>query len=397
MRTSITGFILRVLVPMGTAGFAGHFLVHGESRNLQMESTARMGRTASALLSGEMSLRTEALALDAPVIPQPDTTSPLMRAALAGDTLAALGTAPDGVTLSLALAEAAGDSTRIRASTVPFSIQSLGLFRTRTGRGVALYLRERKALSTPEDFGPRTLPNTGAAGTDTLPTLPQGSGIFPLSPTGTTPSPARLLVAPMVSQVSPLPLGRTGLIILGTWILGGLAWFLLLRSSPASPGALRLLPVTGIPLLALWLLLGFQAREVDREARALLRGDMVRILAILKDGGNFLPMETIPEVTDFQVFREKNGEILATTLPPGPLQAGLLRAPLPPPTHPALGRVDTGGSETLYAALLEAPEQGLFLTAPVDPRGTRRLHLLMALLGGLASLVAMTFLGHARK
>lgn len=392
MRDSLTPYLFLVLLPVTLAGVMGHYLTTRESQALSRESTARLGRTGAALLAGEMGAQTRTLAREASLLTDPDPASPLIRAALLGDTVAALGASSGQVTLSLALAEESGDSLQVRATSAPFPAKAMDLFSSRTGQGAALYLRGRKARGAPVDFGAASLPGRDNPASGTGTPLPPGSVVLPLAAPGATTSPAQLLVAPLSPPERGLPLWQTGAILLLALTLCGAAWVLLSGKGRGPGGWAALISLTGLPLLLLWLLLGQMNRVMEAEAQEILRGDMVRVLALLKDAGSFLAPEEVPETSGFQLLRKRSGEVLFTTLPPGPTLTALIRIPLPPPAFPTLGKVGAGNAAVVYAIFREGPGQGLLLAAP-DPAGElREYRLLLAVLGGVASLLALGFL-----
>ena len=392
MRDSFTPYLLWVLLPVTLAGAMGHYLTARESQALGRESSVRLGRTGAALLAGEMGIQTRALARDASLLTDPDPGSPLIRAALSGDTVVALGTSGGQITLSLALAEESGDSLRVRGASSPFPAEAMDLFSARTGRGAALYLRGRKARGAPADFGAASLPGRENPASGPGASLPPGSVLLPLAAPGALTSPAQLLVAPLSPPSRGFPLWQSGATLLLALTLGGVARVLLSRGRKGPGRRTTLLSLTGLPLLLLWLLLVQMNRVLEAEAQELLRGDIVRVLALLKDGGSFLAPGELPETSGFHFLRKRSGEVVATTRPPGPTLTALLRLPLPPPAFPILGKVEAGNAAVVYGIFREGPGRGILLAAP-DPAGkVNGFRLLLAGLGGVASILVLVFL-----
>lgn len=397
MRDSFTRYVLWVLLPLGLAGVTGHYLSLTENRALARESATRLGRTGVALLAGEMGKQAAALTREATLLTNPDPASPLIRAAMKGDTVAALGTSSGELTLSLALAQGTGDSLQIRATTTPFPGQALDLFHTRTGRGIALYLRGRKARAAPVDFGGEALPGISPAGQEIQEGIPAGGVLLPLLEPDAGSSPARILVGPPGAAGAEPRLWPTLLAVFLAWAMGGFTWRLLSPRRTGGGRVLVLLSVTGVPLLVLWLLLGYLGSQVEGRADELLRGDMVRVLAILKDAGGLLSLEEVPGTSGFHVLRKGGEEVLASTHPPGPTLAALVKLPLPAPAFPTLGKMEADGSRLVYAVMREAPGQGLLLSAPDTEEGLAGFRLLMGGSGGVASLLALGFLVAASR
>ena len=122
MRTSFRAYLIGVLLPVGLAT-----VIFGE----------------------EMGQQTAELATTAPLLESPDPSTPILSAALQGDTVAALGLAGPDLVLSVALAvgeEPGGGgqpspTLQLRAVTRLFPARSLKRFHGRTGLQVALFLR----------------------------------------------------------------------------------------------------------------------------------------------------------------------------------------------------------------------------------------------------------------
>lgn len=382
---------LWVLLPVGLAGFAGHLISNLEGEAIADESTARLGRLGASLLRGEMGYRSASLSREAGAVTDPDLRSPLIRAALDGDTVAALGTSSGELTLSLALTRSAGDSLELRAITAPFAAETLDLLRARAGLRTALYLRERKARGSPEDFGPARLPE------DAQGSALQGSILLPLTGSGSGPSPARILVAPIAPRSSSFTLRRSLFLILLAWSAAGLLWLIPVRQRGSTRHRARRLTLIGVPLLLLWILLANQERTVAIDAGTLLRQDLVRVLAAIQDAGEFLSAEEIPAATGFLLVERSGGRVLNPDLPPG-LDAGMLLAiPVLESRTPTLGKIEDHGRQIVYAGLAGSTESELLLIAPEAGEGLESFRLLLAGLGGMASFLALGFLARYRK
>lgn len=383
MRISPLSYLLWVLLPVGAGVLLSHQLATRETESLAHASTSRIGRLATRLFSEEMGIRAGELVREAPILTNPDPSSPMIQAAQRGDTVAALGSSSGELTLSVALAEGSPDSLQLRATTALFLPTTLDLVRSRTGFGIALYLRGNRAAGAPRDFGPE-----GIGGL-----APLGSALFPLASSGSVASPAQLLVGPTQTPEAGWRSWRGWLTLLVAWGLGLLAWLILAPKGKGDTGPnLPLLILTGLPLIVLWVSLFWMGERVETGAEELQRGDMVRVLALLKDGTVPLSPEDLTESTGFNLLRGEGGEMGAATLPPGPMVEELLALPLPPPTFPALGILEAEGEEVVYANLREGPGRTLTLVAS-SPRGTlRNLRLILAGVGGGASLLSLGFL-----
>lgn len=387
-------YLLWVLLPVGAGVLLSQHLATRETESITQASTSRIGNLAAHLFSEEMGVRAGELAQEAPILTNPDPSSPLIQAAQRADTVVALGTSSGELTLSLALLEGSGDSLRIRATTAPFHPTTLGLVRSRTGFGIALYLRGIRAISAPQDFGPERIQEPGTPPPSPSPgALQPGSAFFPLASSGKVASPAQLLVGPSRTLELGTKPWHGVLVILLAWGLGLLAWFILPPKGMEERGPnFRLLTLTGLPLIVLWASLLWTGNRVEAGAEELQREDMVRVLALMKGGVIPLSPEEITGSTGFQLLRSEEGEIVESTLSPGPMADRLMALPIPAPTFPSLGVLEEEGQEVVYANLWEGPGRSLSLVAPT-PRGSLlRLRLVLAALGGGASLLSLGFL-----
>ena len=97
------------------------------------------------------------------------------------------------------------------------------------------------------------------------------------------------------------------------WGLGLLAWLVFAPRGKSNTGPkLPILILSGLPLLVLWLSLFRVGERVETEADELLRGDLVRVLALLKDGATPLSPEDLAESTAFDLLRGHGGEMEAS-------------------------------------------------------------------------------------
>lgn len=388
MRPFQRQYLLWTLLPAVACAFLGEDLARREHRSLSAASTARIGVLASHLFTAEMGARAGELALEAPVLTGSTLESPLLQAASRGDTLAALGSYSGTLTLSVALAEGEGDALRIRATTAPFPTRTPLLIASRTGCSVALYLKGQRIISTSQDFGPEEL-----GGLEAPPSLPPESTLIPLASSGNPEAPAQLLVGSPrgVSRAAPFPL----------WIpilLAAIGFAGLVRlvpspdpsvGSPLRPG---LLILNWLPPALLWiLLLGICAR-VGRGAEDLLRKDMVRILAVMRDAELPVSPHALVELTGFRVIRGAGGRLLENTVEDSALVDRILALPLPPPTFPVLDHIQAGKGEFTYAHMREGSGATLSLVASSATVGLGRLRLFLSALGGVASLGSLVSL-----
>jgi hypothetical protein len=389
MKNSPLPYLLWVLLPVGIGVLLSQQLATRETELQRQASTSRIGKLAARLLSEEMGIQAAELAREAPILTNPDPSSPMIQAAQRGDTLAGIGSSSGELTLSVALAEGSPDSLQLRGTTALFLPTTLDLVRSRTGFGIALYLRGNRAAGAPEDFGPDEMGTPASHST---------SALFPLAASGSVASPAQLLVGPTQTPEAGWRPWRGWLTLLLAWGLGLLAWLVLPPRGKSDTGPnLRILILSGLPLLVLWLSLFRVGERVETEADELLRGDLVRVLALLKDGTIPLSPEDLAESTAFDLLRGHEGEMEASTLPPGSMVEELLALPPPPPTFPTLGIMEAEGEEVVYANLREGPGQTLTLVAASPGGALRNLRLILAGIGGGASLLSLGFLFGASR
>ena len=91
MRDSLLRYLLWVLLPVGIGILLSQQLATRETELQDQASTSRIGKLAARLFSEEMGIRAGELALEAPILTNPDPSSPMIQAAQRGDTVAAIG------------------------------------------------------------------------------------------------------------------------------------------------------------------------------------------------------------------------------------------------------------------------------------------------------------------
>jgi hypothetical protein len=393
MRPIQRQYLLWTLLPCVACAFLGEELARREGQALSAASTARIAALAGHLFTEEMGAKAGELALEAPVLTDSTLDSPILRAARRGDTLAALGSSSGTLTLSVALAEEEGESLRIRAITAPFPPRTPRLISSRTGGSVALYLRGQRIISTPKGFGPGELGELG----DPV-SLPPESILIPLASSGTPAAPAQLLVGSpeRVGRETPFPLWIP--ILLAAIAFAGLVRLVPSRAASAeSPVPSNLLVLNWLPPVLLWIVLLGIGAAVGREAEDLLRRDMVRVLAIMRDAELPLSPHALADLTGLRMIRGEEGRLLESTVQDSALVDRILALPLPPPTFPVLDRIQAGEGEITYAHMREGPGATLSLVAPSATGGMGRFRLLLAALGGVASLGSLLSLYRLRR
>jgi len=409
MRSKLFSYFLWVLLPVATAFGLGQTLIQRTYQLRNLESGERFGHLTAVFFLEQMSARATELSLDAPVLSDPDRSSSVIQAALRGDTVAGLGTNSGELTLSVALAEEEEDSpddspeVQIRATTQPFPPHFLTRLHGSVGYPGALYLRGQRVAEEPPGFGPEALPdgdsNLTAGSPDTLPTASGVGVLVPLGDALPSAAPIQLLIAPSLPALYLPPFWRgPGVLLLGVG-LGAFALLLLLRErEPKGPYRTNLLSLVAYvaPMGTLWLGLLGQGERVDLNSGDFSRGEMVRVMAMLREGGEKLGHEAIAQATGFGVTRILNEEV-ESTLDEGPLLSEIRGLPFPPSSLPTTGVVSEEVASFAFATVREAPEQRLILTRPSTEEPLRRVRLLLAGLGGAASLLGMMFLFRGRS
>ena len=405
MRSKFFSYFLWVLVPVATAFGLSQTLIQRTYQLRKLESGERFGRLTAVFFLEQMSARATELSLAAPILSDPDRSSSVIQAALRGDTVAALGTLSGELTLSVALVEQEADSpeVQIRAMTQPFPPHFLTRLHGSVGYPGALYLRGQRVTEEPPGFGPEALPDGGSNLTAGSPdTLPTASGVGVLVPLGDAlpaAAPLQLLIAPSLPALYTPPFWRgPGALLLGAG-LGIFVLLLLLRErEPNGPSRINLLSLVAYvtPMGTLWLGLLGQGEKVDLNRGDFSRGEMVRVMAMLREGGEKLGHEAIAQATGFGVTRIVNEEV-ESTLDEGPPLIEVRGLPLPPSSLPTTGVVSDELASFAFATVREGPEQRLILTRPSNEEPLRRVRLLLAGLGGAASLLGMMFLFRGRS
>ncbi len=400
MRRLILSYLLLILLPAGGALLAGGILTRKELNERRDESAFRFAGLGALLFRTEMGDAAGEMALRAPVLPDPDPSSPVARAALAGDTIAALGTDSEGLVLSVALGEPGeeGDSAslRLRAVTEAFRPQALALLRSRTGYGTALYLRNRRALAEPHGFGPPRLdiPVPAPPGqADPLVVTEAGRGILlPLDPGAPGAMPVQILVAVPPGVLEPEHRLPSVLLLTLALALGGgmLLWAGTIRASTrGSPPVLVRILAAALPMAALWFALLSCSGSTGDRIREFQKGEMIRVLALLKGNVRALDPLEVAMATGYQVTLARPGSDPLSSLPPGPFLDRVLEIPPPPPTFPTTGTVPASEEPTIFAALREGPGEVLFLTTPSESLRLRGFLTTLLGIGGVATLLAL--------
>ncbi len=413
MRSKLFSYFLWVLLPVATAFGLSQTLIQRTYQLRNLESGERFGHLTAVFFLDQMSARATELSLDAPILSDPDRSSSVIQAALRGDTVAGLGTNSGELTLSVALAEEVEGSpedspedspeVQIRATTQPFPPQFLTRLHGSVGYPGALYLRGQRVAEEPPGFGPEALPDGDSNLTAGSPnTLPTASGVGVLVPLGDalpSAAPIQLLIAPSLPALYLPPFWRgPGALLLGVG-LGVFALLMLLRERETKePSRTNLLSLVAYvaPVGTLWLGLLGQGEKVDLNSGDFSRGEMVRIMAMLREGGEELGYEVIAQATGFGVTRILNEDV-ESTLDEGPLLSEVRELPLPPSSLPTTGVVSEELASFAFATVREAPGQRLILTRPSNEEPLRRVRLLLAGLGGAASLLGMMFLFRGRS
>jgi hypothetical protein len=145
-------------------------------------------------------------------------------------------------------------------------------------------------------------------------------------------------------------------------------------------------------MVLLWVSLLGTGFRIGAEAEDSLREDLVRTLALLKEGEPPLSPEALLESTGFYLLRQEAGSVIEANIPERPIREGLMALPLPPPTFPSLGPLQGVDQEGVYAHLRVGSQGSIILLAPAIRVPQRRFMLLMGGLGGIASLLCLGYL-----
>ena len=249
MARRLLSYLIWVLVPAALAFGVARELEERVGGEQLQESGTRIGRLGQVLFMEEMAHQAGALARSAPVLPDPDQASPIIRAAQRGDTVAALGTSSGELVLSVALEEVAEGQPepRIRALTQPFKPLILSRIHGSVGYSGALYFRGHRVEADPEGFGPDSLSRQDLQHPISGPTpffTQAGAGVLlPLSETASSTPPLHLLVTPSLPSAPDLPWGTSRIVFFAGAALGLLT---LMRRNGGKEGWARTSPPGGL-------------------------------------------------------------------------------------------------------------------------------------------------------
>ncbi len=403
--------LLWIAVPVALAFTGNERMLRKHAEGEALASAERLGTLVTHLFRDEMARKAARLAGRAPVLERPDSASPLIRAALTDDTVAALSSASGELLLSVALRERSDDGAsqaprqgtplpgRLRGLTEVFTPASLALFRSRTGSAVALYLRGERILSRPESFGPAALPDSvtvpGGTSGRTLSSQGEPAIVLPVDPTRTTTSAVHFLVTPSPGTPTvAATLSRAvtiGLGLLFSFGLAALGMGRLLKKSRVPPRIL-VLAVVAVPLLCLWLTSLVGQRCMEAAVEESRRSELVRALALVEGVDGTPPDKEAVAGTPFGMTRLTKRGVRDSTLPTGPLLDRVAILQSPPPGFPGTGTITTEEGAVTYAAVVEESGDILVLTIPPGKEPLRRTRLLLAALAGAASLLTLGFL-----
>jgi len=407
MKPILLRYLFFIFVPVVIAFSSGLLLQKGGAASGGLESATRLGNLAAALLQREISDMADQMAREAEPLENPDTSSPVVQAALAGDTVAALGTLSGNLVLSVAYAEAreeespgdVGGPQRLRAMTEPFPASSISSLRERSGFGAALYFRGGRiaGLGGPDEFAPPTLTESESGTTGsrrtTIATSLGSAVLLPLDPDYPSSTPIHLLVTPANAGLSaPSALAGSLILLAGSGL--GLAILLAGVGQRETGGDTRpgsLLALYLLPLGSLWIALALSFHDSGREARGFGQVEMVRALGLLRDAESEPTVGEMGGATGFDVSRFSEGRALESTLDDQLLIQELAELPPPPPSLPATGMLNDGPEALTYASMLEDSGTVLVLTGHGYERPLRFLRLLQAGLGGVASILGLVF------
>ena len=388
MRTYLRSYLIWVLLPVGMASLGVFHFAAEEPKNQDSASLHRMAGVARFLLREEMGKRAGEIAESAPLLESPDPGTPVLQAALRGDTVAALGLAGPDLVLSVALA-IPGDqgATQVKAMTQPFQPTSLTRFQGRTGLSAALFLRRAVVASAPPGFTPTVLQASGSGAL--VPSEPQGQLLLPLAPTGEGPPPVQILIEARAGGEGG---GRLlpPILILLLPLLSAIGCVLFLTQSSGwadtRKGAFPLLALACLPWGALVALsLGAQRGNQTRGDEVLGR-DLMQSVALLQDGSRGAEWERLSEESGFEVIQRGPESSVFATFENETLRQIALSEPPPPSDVPTQGEIESEGERWAYAASSTGPSTFLMLLAREEPAGVRRVALLLLGVAGLSGL-----------
>lgn len=409
MRPAITRYLLFVLLPTALAFALAYLVRETEAEARSLESARRLGSLTTGLLREEMADQASQLVARATPRVNPDTTSPVVQAALRGDTVAALGTLEGELVLSVALAEAGRedslDAPLLRAEMSSFPASALGSLAGRTGFTSALYLRgDQVKREGPGDsllfqVLPETLRHATRRGPAAAVTEIGKGLVIPLDPQHPTATPVDLLVVPGRAGV-PGAFPILAALILLAGITGGWVLFMAVRSTSAgltgSP-LTGLLPLYLLPLTTLWISLILSGQQLERAVFDFDRLEMIRALGLLRDAGRSVELAEITGATGFGATRMAPDGGMESSLEDETLIRRLVELPPPRPSGPSTGTVEREPSEVRYASMSETDDGVLILTAPKNEGTFRTGRLFQAGLGGAASLLGLLWVFSASR
>ena len=396
MARRLLSYLIWVLVPAALAFGVARELEERVGGEQLQESGTRIGRLGQVLFMEEMAHQAGALARSAPVLPDPDQASPIIRAAQRGDTVAALGTSSGELVLSVALEEVAEGQPepRIRALTQPFKPLILSRIHGSVGYSGALYFRGHRVEADPEGFGPDSLSRQDLQHPISGPTpffTQAGAGVLlPLSETASSTPPLHLLVTPSLPSAPDLPWGTSRIVFFAGAALGLLT---LMRRNGGKEGWARtsLLVAYGAPMSVMWIGLVTGCFWIELRDTGFRQGEMVRLLAVLQEGEENLPPETLAQAIDFEVTR-LSGDTVVSTIKEESLLRRTVGLPFPTSGLPSTGVEETDPVPIAFASALGTRADRIILTGPKNRGDLQRRRLVLAGLGGVASLLGLVFL-----
>lgn len=396
MRASFRPYLIGVLLPVGLAGLGAFFLTSRAGDASARASLVRMGGLARVIFREEMGQQTAEMATTAPLLENPDPSTPILRAALQGDTVAALGLAGPDLVLSVALAvreepEGGGQPSptlQLRAVTRPFPARSLTRFHSRTGLHVALFLRGTLAAAAPPAFGPSLVQGPRLEGRS------HHRLVLPVAPSDQGDAPAQLLVeSPGLMNGGPTSLQLFFLLCLP--ILPGLGLSFLLmaldRRGGAEPGKVAQIGLTALPLVGLWFLVAVTGNQARSGAEQIQERDLLRSVALLKEVASNVDPNFVAEGTGFHLLQRAGDSTVSTTLTDEILLDAAMALPPPEADLPTQGFLDSGEERWAFAAARVRPSEVLILLADPALAGPGRLDLHLYGIAGLASLLCLGF------
>jgi hypothetical protein len=399
MRRLLLGYLLWVVVPVSFATGIGRAWADKAAEGRILESGVRFGALARELLMTEMGARTGELAGEAPVLTDPDETTPIIRTALQGDTVAALGTLSGDLVLSVALAEEAenGLGRRIRAITEPFLPDFPSRFRGAMGYSAALYFRGERVLAEPDGFGPGSLGSRDLEVSSEeafLLNTSTGPAVLSSLVGGPTSAPTlHALVGPAVSSPASLPGVPSRLTLLLGATFGGLflmAGILGATERGRAGRGFRVAAYT-LPVVIMWIGLLDTGQWLRTNDADFTRSELVRVQAVLSGLEPRLEPTRLAQATRFEVTRISK-EAVESTLEAGPALEALKEISVPASGPPSVGMVSSGTARLAYAGA--RPDSGtvLVVSTPIGGESKTPRWILLVVLGAATSMLGLVFL-----